>query len=659
MDTSVTTSARQDLTAGTYEIDASENIGVNPSLEPSIGELIERRLSRRGLLKGLAVTTALGAAGSVLPGAGDAEAARLHSFTFKEIAKTLDEKAHVPDGYEIQTLIRWGDKVAKDAPAFDPAKQSAAAQAKQFGYNNDFVGFLPLPLGTTKSDHGLLVVNHEYTIAGLMHAGLGSGDDANYKVSKAQAEIELEAHGMTVIEIKRTNGKWAVVDGSKYNRRITGTTETVVSGPAAGHDLLKTKADPTGTRVLGTLNNCAGGVTPWGTVLSGEENFNGYFGGDIAKTPYADEYKRYGLTAKGWYAWPTHFDRFNVEKEPNEPHRFGWIVEIDPYNPSAPAVKRTALGRFKHEGANVILNKDGRAVVYMGDDERFDYVYKFVSKNKFDPANRDANLKLLDEGTLYVAQFADDGNVKWIALVHGENGLTAENGFNSQADVLVNCRKAGDVVKATPMDRPEDVEPNLVNGKVYVLLTNNSRRKADQVNKANPRANNTQGHVVEITPPGKDMKDYDHAATEAKWSIFLMAGKPGQDAGAFYHRATTENGWLSCPDNVAFDSKGRAWLATDGATSAAGIADGLYATEVSGPGKALTRLFFQAPTGAEVCGPWFTPDDSTLFIAVQHPGEDDGSSFDAPSTRWPDFRAGMPPRPSVIAITKKGGGAVG
>ena len=370
--------------------------------------------------------------------------------------------------------------------------------------------------------------------------------------------------------------------------------------------------------------------------------------------PDAKAYKRYGVSKATWYAWSQHIDRFNVEKEPNEPNRFGWIVEIDPYDPGSTPIKRTALGRFKHEGCTYAIAKDNRVVFYSGDDERFDYVYKFITARPWNPNDRAANKDLMDDGTLYVARFTDDGKVEWMPLVHGQGPLTAENGFNSQADVVIYARMAADLLKATPMDRPEDVETNPVNGRVYVMLTNNTQRTEQQVNRPNPVVRNAHGHVIEITP-----KDGDHASTEGTWSIFLVGGRPGIDPGARYHRAVTENGWLSCVDNCAFDSKGRIWIATDGAPTAAGIADGLYGADTTGYGRALTRCFFQAPTGAEVCGPILTPDDSTVFLAIQHPGEDAGSTFEKPSTRWPDFKDGMPPRPSVIAITKKGGGAIG
>jgi secreted PhoX family phosphatase len=647
---------------GFARIDDAENIGSNPSREPAIGEIVARRLGRRDALRALGAGTAAAAlaqTGVLGATAAFAQAGGPSSFTFKEIAHFLDEKDHLPEGYESQVLIRWGDKVVADAPPFDVKKQTAKAQALQFGYNCDFVGYLPLPAGSANSENGLLFVNHEYVNSNLMFAGLGAGRTASLDTTKEQSEIEIEAHGATIVEIRKAGGRWQVVENSRYNRRITGTTPIAISGPAAGHARLKTVADPTGTKVLGMLNNCAGGTTPWGTVLTAEENFNGYFGGDAGTMPDAEMHKRYGISKNAWYSWPKHHARFDVTKEPNEVNRFGWMVEIDPFDPASVPVKRTALGRFKHEGAHCVVDKSGSVVAYMGDDERGDYVYKFVSRGKYDPANRAANMRLLDDGTLYVAQFKDDGKLVWLPLVHGQGPLTEANGFKDQAEVLIYARKAADLLKATPMDRPEDVEPNPVTGSIFVILTNNASRKPDQVDKANPRANNQHGHILEIVPPGGSGKDADHVASEATWRIFLLAGKPGVDAGASYHRATSEHGWLSCPDNCAFDAKGRIVIATDGAPTAAGVADGVYMADVKGPGRALTKLFYQAPTGAEVCGPCLTPDDRTLFLAIQHPGEDPGSTIETPSTRWPDFKPDMPPRPSVIAIVRKDGGTIG
>jgi secreted PhoX family phosphatase len=609
---------------------------------PTLADLIDRRLNRRNLMRGAA---ALAAAS---PFAAAAQEAGPSSLAFRELAHTLNGQHHVAEGYDMQVLIRWGDPVLAGAPAFDPANQTAAAQEKQFGYNNDYLGLHPLPPGSTAGDRFLLVANHEYVNPKLMFAGLKSESGK----SKAQAEIEMAAVGGSVVEIVRDGASWKTVPDSRFNRRISANTPMEISGPAAGHDLMKTSADPTGRKVLGTLNNCAGGSTPWGTWLTCEENFNAFFGGDSAKLDAA-VVKRYGL-GRSAYGWDHHVDRFDMGREPNESNRFGWVVEIDPYEPDSVPVKRTALGRVKHEGCTHALAKDGRVVLYTGDDERFEYVYRFVTARPWNPTDRAANRNLLDEGTLSVARFGEDGRVEWLPLVHGQGPLTAENGFASQADVLIRTRLAASLLKPTPMDRPEDIETNPVNGRVYVVLTNNTRRKPDQADKANPRASNAHGHILEIAPGGGD-----HASAEGTWSIFLLAGKPGYDPGARYHRATSDQGWLSCPDNIAFDSRGRIWIVTDGAPEAAGVADGVYGADTMGYGRALTRCFYQAPTGAEVCGPIFTPDDRTFFLAVQHPGEDRGSSFEKPSTRWPDFKDGMPPRPSVVAITRKGGGPIG
>ena len=625
-----------------------EDDGCNPSAELSIGELINRRLSRRAALRGLAGAGALAALGGA-----PARAESPSSFTFKEVVHGLDATHHVPDGYELQVLIRWGDPLLPGAPPYDPMKQSAAAQALQFGYNNDFLGLHALPAGSTGGDRFLLVVNHEYTNTNLMIAGIGEGREARLRATKAQAEIEMAAHGGSVLEIARDGPSWKVVEGSPYVRRIDATTPMRIAGPASGHAKMKTSADSYGTRVLGMINNCAGGETPWGTWLTCEENFNFYFSGEQSNLPDQLLTRRYGLGGRVAYSWGQHFDRFNLDKEINEPNRFGWVVEIDPYDPQAIPVKRTALGRFAHEGCHHAVAKDGRVVFYMGDDSRFEYVYKFVTARAWNPNDRAANRDLLDEGTLYAGRFNEDGTVVWLPLVHGEGPLTAENGFANQGDVVIAARRAADLLKATPMDRPEDVEPNRTNGRVYVALSNNSSRKPEQINAANPRAKNEHGHILEIAP-----KDGDHGASEGTWAILFAGGQPGHDAGANYHPQTSSNGWLTCPDNITFDSSGRLWIATDSA-EVAGIADGLYACDLTGPGRALTRQFFAAPQGAEVCGPTHTPDDRALFLAIQHPGEGKGSSYETPTTRWPDFKNDMPPRPAVVVITKKDGGTIG
>ncbi|MBX3529561.1 MAG: PhoX family phosphatase [Rhizobiaceae bacterium] len=644
-------------------LEENDGPGVNPTENPTMGEIISRRFSRRGFLRGSLAVSAIAATVSpiALLTAEKAQAAGASAFSFPEVEAGVDDNHHVAEGYDADVLLRWGDALFADSPEFDPTRQTAAAQARQFGYNNDYVGFIPL---AGSAEHGLLVVNHEYTNPHLMFPGIVQiveGKISQAALTKEQVDIELAAHGGTIVEISREGGKWRVVRDGRFNRRITATTEMELTGPAAGHDRLKTNADPSGTKVIGTVNNCAGGVTPWGTYIMAEENFHGYFSGELpAGHPETANYKRLGVPESG-YEWAAHYDRYDLAREPNEPNRFGWIVEVDVMDPNSVPKKRTALGRFKHEGAESIVAKDGRVVFYLGDDERFDYVYKFVTAGTFNPDDRAANMDLLDAGTLYVAKFAEDGTMAWLPLAHGEGPLIAANGFNSQADIVIEPRRAADLLEATKMDRPEDVQPNGTNGKVYVMLTNNTRR--EEVDGANPRVKNAFGHIIEIDEGG------DFTATSAKWEVLLKCGDPSvAEVGASFSTATTANGWFGMPDNCAIDAAGRLWVSTDGNNpKATGRTDGLWAVDTEGEARATSKLFYRVPAGGELCGPVFTPDDQTAFVAVQHPGDGgtDWEAFGRPSyyedlsTRWPDFRPDMPVRPAVVAITKQGGGKIG
>ncbi|MBK0398617.1 PhoX family phosphatase [Limibaculum sp. M0105] len=654
--------------------EAADDIPTHDRLSETLGDVINRRYGRRDVLRGAlgvgAATALFGSTAMLAATEARAAGAGASRYAFDEIEAGVDEKHHVAPGYRAEILLRWGDPITADAPAFDPMNQNAAAQKKQFGYNNDYVGFVPLD---AEGRRGVLCVNHEYTNEEMMFPGLGRQDKADFAgMTRELAEIEMAAHGGTVVEIARdADGRWSVVLDSPLNRRITALdTEMAIDGPAAGTDRMRTKADPTGTRVIGTLNNCAGGITPWGTYLMAEENFHGYFWTtnlgfdgkpDLSGNSDAARHKRYGAPGM-WYNWGQYDERFDIDKEPNEINRFGWIVEVDPMDPAALPVKHTAMGRFRHEGAEMIQNPDGRVVVYSGDDARFDYLYRFVSAGKVS-GDKAADMRLLSEGELSVARFNDDGTVDWLPLVQGQGPLTAENGFASQADVVIDARLASDLLGATPMDRPEDVQP--AGDKVYVLLTNNTRRKADQVDAANPRAENAFGHIVELTVPGGD-----HAAPKAGWEILVKCGDPAvAEVGALWNPETSANGWFASPDNCAIDADGRLWVSTDQGSgwSKTGKADGLYALEAEGTGRGTSKLFFRCPIGAELCGPYFTPDQQTLFLAVQHPATDGArdyapfgrdSTFEDPATRWPDFEANMPPRPSVVVVTREGGGRI-
>lgn len=637
------------------------------------GDILTRRLSRRGLVRTGVAATAMVAAAPVLASAQDASpvASPVASSTpaFTAISPSIGEEPTVADGYTVTPLVRWGDPLAADAPAFDPLNQTAAAQAVQVGYNCDYIGYLPLPQGSTSSDNGLLVINHEYTNPELMFPGYlvanpeyveGSEDIPEFLVatSKDIVDTELEAHGLSVVEVKRDEARtWSIVTDSTFNRRVTATTPFTVTGPAAGAEWMMTSEDPTGLTITGTLNNCAGGLTPWGTVVSGEENFNQYFANADAidpASPVALIHARYGLPGgSSERLWETVYDRFDLAKEPNEPMRHGWAVEFDPYDPTSTPKKRTALGRNKHEGHTSVVTPSGKVAIYAGDDERFDYAYKFVTAGTYNAEDRAANMDLLDEGTLYVAVFNDDGTGTWLPLTWGEGGLTAENGFASQAEVLINTRGAADVLGATKMDRPEDFETNPVNGKVYLILTNNTRRGVEDnagVDEANPRVENRYGHIIEITEEGDD-----HAATTFAWDMFMICGNPEDEDTYFAGFPKEMVSGIACPDNLTFDLQGNLWISTDGQPGTLEVNDGLFATPVDGPDRGYLKQFFAAVPGAEVSGPIFNLDDTAIFVSIQHPGE--GGTFEDPITLWPDGEGVV--RPTVVVITKNDGGPIG
>ncbi|TWH21629.1 PhoX family protein [Prauserella rugosa] len=645
----------------------------NTSDNEYFGDVVRGVMSRRGALRAGGVMAATAASFAALSGTAAAEVPALAAqpagrrgsgrpaagTDFEPVAPNTEDAVVVPEGYEQQVVIRWGDPVVPGAPEFDVTKQTAEAQAKQFGYNNDFVGLIPQD-GSGKRN--FLVVNHEYTTETEMFPE-GTYDEEN--PTEEHARIAWAAHGLTVVQADRTPEGGLKVVPSKYNRRITLDTEFEVRGPVAGSDLLKTSADPTGTVVRGTQNNCAGGVTPWGTVLSGEENFHQYFANADKVT---DPKVKAGLDRYGFEGgastrkWERFDKRWDLGQEPNEAHRFGWVVEIDPNDPHAKPIKHTALGRFKHEAANVKIARDGRVVVYSGDDERFDYIYKFVSKGKYKPGRsahaRRHNMALLDEGTLYVAKFTGnspaeeidgsgtlpsdgefDGTGEWLPLASGDESFV--DGFTAE-EVYVYTRLAADKVGATKMDRPEDIEPNPVNGRIYAALTNNTDRGASgeaRADEPNPRNGNKNGHVLEW--------DEDGTGTKFVWRLLLVCGDPAAADTYFGGFDKSKVSPISCPDNVAFDGYGNLWISTDG--NELGSNDGLFSVPVDGPNRGEVKQFLTVPVGAETCGP--VVRDDLVLVAVQHPGEggDPGSS-------WPD---GGHPRPAIVAVHKTGGGRIG
>ena len=423
----------------------------NRSTNPSIHDVSDP--ARRTVLRGGLGIAASALYAPLVAGCGATaprESAKpvLPVIGFKGVPAVATDTLVVPEGYVASVIAAWGEPVGVpgNMPAWrGDASHSAAEQALQMGMHHDGIHFYAIDgNGNTR---GLLAMNHEYTDDGLLHVG-GMTPWTAEKVKKAQA-----AHGLAVIEVELKGGAWQMVRPSKYARRFTGNTPFAVGGPCAGHALFKTAADPEGRTVLGTLNNCASGKTPWGTYLSGEENWMGYFSGGDNLSAHE---QRWGMRKGGWgYRWHEHDERFDAVKNPNEPNRFGWVVEMDPLDPTSTPVKRTALGRAAHEGAWVGVTKDGRAVVYSGEDSRFEYIYKFVSRDKIAPGGAKANRTLLDHGTLSVARFNADGSGNWIPLVQGAGPLTAANGFADQAEVVIKCRQAADRVGATMMDRPE------------------------------------------------------------------------------------------------------------------------------------------------------------------------------------------------------------
>ncbi|WP_228976022.1 PhoX family phosphatase [Streptomyces sp. DH12] len=653
----------------------------NTSDNEYAGDVMARALSRRSMMRAAATVTVATAAGGAVLGAGapqahaapgtapaaapgSAAAGRAlgaRGLRFAPVAPNTADKVTVPNGYTHEVVIRWGEPILRGAPAFDPERQTARAQAGQFGYNNDFLSLLPL---RGEPGRQVLVANHEYTDEVLMFRGY---DPQN--PTREQVEIAWAAHGLSVVVVQEEhrNGRLTPVRRHPLNRRLTATSVFELTGPAAGSPLLRTSADPTGRRVLGTLNNCAGGTTPWGTTLHGEENFNQYFANASSATD-----KRYGLgsgaTERKW----ERFDkRFDARQEPNESHRFGWVVELDPYDPDSTPRKRTALGRFKHEAAQPRLTADGRPVVYMGDDERFDYFYKFVSSKRMMKGGsrraREHNLTLLDEGTLYVAKLTGDspqdvdgtgrlpndgefdGSGQWIPLATGNvshvPGMTAE-------EVYVFTRLAGDKVGATKMDRPEDVEPSPRTGRVYVALTNNSNRgKPGQpgADEANPRNLNKHGQILELA------EHWDDPASDGfAWRLFLVAGDPDDPATYFAGYPKDRVSPISCPDNVAFDPHGNLWISTDG--NALGSHDGLFGVATHGDRRGELKQFLTVPTGAETCGPII--QNRRVLVAVQHPGEVDGASVEKPASTWPDG-PGRIVRPSVVVVYREDGRPIG
>lgn len=554
-------------------------------------------------------------------------------------ANTLDTVT-VPKGYSWQVVASWGDPLWSKAPSLDTSTGGTGeSQEMAFGDHNDGMALF------RHNGKTILAVNNEYTNYNTLLANREGGiPTTSDDIRKSKA-----AHGVSVVEVSQTEGKWHIVKDSKYNRRITAETEMSITGPARGHKLMQTAADPKGEVAKGTWNNCGNGQTPWGTYLTCEENFNGYFSSSDKDYKVSPELSRYGVNVKdSGYRWAMADDRFDLVKTPNEPNRFGYIVEIDPTDPNSMPKKRTALGRFKHENAEVTVAANGHVVVYLGDDERGEFLYRFVSEGKY-TAGGDHS-ELLAKGTLFVAKFHENHKGEWLPL-------TPETTSMTEAEIAIHTRLAASKVGATTMDRPEWVAANPNKVEAYCCLTNNKNRglktnaggDATPPTGPNPRVKNNFGQIVRWKPTNED-----HTSNAFDWDLFLLAGNPAvyDDANAGSSNINQDN-MFNSPDGLKFDSKGLLWIQTDGnysnkeGFSGQGNNQMLVADTETGE----IRRFLVGPKECEITGSAWSADKKTMFISVQHPGEKGNSN-------WPDG-GNSAPRSSVIAISRDDGSVIG
>jgi uncharacterized protein len=590
-------------------------------------EVVEKAISRRGFLNGaLAFGSGAAVFGTGLFSSSSlVKAQSTTSFAFDAIDIATDFEVHVPEGYSTKVLIRWGDPLwseANDAYSADTGVPVELSD-RVFGENTDGMELFEV------EGKQLIAVNSEYANPKINLPAASEG----LAQTEDEAKLLKNIQGVTVMEIANTGEGYGVVLDSPFNRRITHETEMKLAGPLAGHELVRTQADPDGTTVKGTMNNCGSGKTLWGTYLTCEENFNGYFGATGAQ-PAGKGYTRYGIGGESRYGYEKFDDRYDISKEPNEPHRHGFITEIDPADPNSVPVKRTALGRFKHENAEMVQAKDGRVVVYLGDDERGEYLYRYVSNGFYSEGG--ATEGLLDDGTLFVARFNDDQSGEWLPLTPETTGMNV-------ADILCFTRMAASAVGATTMDRPEWVTTNPLKVEAYCALTNNKNRGVKpnaggddtSTNAANPRETNKYGQIVRWTP-----KDENHAANEFAWDLYVMAGNPTVYSNEYAGSANINQGnMFNSPDGMAFSSDGMLWIQTDGNYKNEGDFEGMGNNQmlIGDPESGEIARFMTVPNGAEVTGLCWSADKTVAFVGVQHPG---GS--------WPDGQ-GLP-RSSVVAI---------
>lgn len=681
--------------------------------------------SRRALLKGMAGLPLLNLASCATPTERVAGAAPLPAAappSFASVAATNADTVTLPAGYRWRTLAAWGDALFDSIPAqFDPDALTRADQESRWGQNNDMLALFPETYAFPPPRDGermLLCANHEYFDPSLMFPGVADKS----AMTPAHIEAGLAATGVSVVALERGADGWRIMKdaapGQGPNRRITPFSPVVFSGPGANHPWVAAagsifnaresgapnEPNPEGAIRCGTYANCAGGKTPWGTYLSSEENFNYLFSASDENAPALREASRDGAFVLdcGSFTLPVSNPmsalmpaQFDMSRNPHGPSLYGWVVEVDPYDPAWAPRKRTALGRKKGECATTALARDGRVAVYSGDDQADEFVYKFVTHGRFDPANRLANRDLLDHGQLYVARFEEDGSGRWLPLtVRAANRAARAAGyrapFRDEGDLVMRAREAARLLGATPMDRPEDVEALLDEnwvglGPVLVVCTNN--RAQGFAHPGNPRRDsptperaqaNAAGHIVRIDEAGGDC-----AATSFTWDVFALAGDPNADeltasprAGAPVHVSTALNGAntiagdrFACPDNICIDTRLNVWIATDGSDGVfADCNDSVLVTPAAAEGPRPVKRFLVGPVGAEICGPTMAFDERSFFAAIQHPGENDVSGADIFELRWsrgqrppssfPDGGEAWP-RSAVVVITREDGGRIG
>ncbi len=613
----------------------------NPGPEATdFDRVVESAISRRGFLRSGAAAAGFAFAdtsGLLAPAPAQA-ASRLG---FDAVPANSLDTVTLPKGYNWDVLVKWGDPMWSDgAPFVQATRGTGAGQERAFGDNND--GMFLFSDGNIH----VLAVNNEYTNRSIIYGNRETGLPENADdIRKGKA-----AHGVAVLQVHERRGRWDIVKDSFYNRKIMPDTPVELTGPARGHELMKTAADPSGTTSLGTWNNCGAGRTPWGTYLTCEENFNAYFSSSAEDFQQTGDQKRYGLKDKDWgYGWAKEDERFDLAKHPNEPHRAGYVVEVDPFDPRSTPKKRTALGRFKHENAEVVVARNGQMVVYMGDDERGEFLYRFVSDGTFSDGGD--NSGLLETGRLYAAKFKDDQTGEWIELTPASTGLS------SMAEICIRTRQAASAAGATTMDRPEWVAANPTRNEVYCCLTNNKNRgrkpnaggDATPVNGPNPREVNRYGQIVRWTP-----EDGDHTANAFSWDLFVLAGNPSvhQDERAGSQNVTREN-MFNSPDGLAFDSTGLLWIQTDGKTYNGGDYAGMGNNQMlaGDPDSGEIRRFMVGPKECEITGLTWSPDKRTMFAGIQHPGDKGNGHF-------PDGGQSLP-RSCIIAIKRDDGGFIG